>query len=138
MKQLLQNLSSGKTELVEEPQPCLKAGHTLVWTRASLISAGTERMLVEFGKAGYIAKAESQPDKVKQVLEKIKTDGLVPTIKAVRAKIEQPLPLGYCNVGVIIEAQSAQVVVMLFRQVGMSGLPEADDIHYGVLLRRQS
>jgi len=85
VKQLLQNLQSGKTELVEEPRPRVKNGHVLVQTRASLISAGTERMLVEFGKAGYIAKAKSRPDKVRQVLEKIKTDGLVPTIKAVRA-----------------------------------------------------
>ena len=74
MNQLLQNLNSRKTELVEEPMPRLKNGHVLVQTRASLISAGTERMLVEFGKAGYIAKAESQPDKVKQVLEKTRTD----------------------------------------------------------------
>ena len=67
MKQLLQNLNSGTTELVEEPMPRMRSGHILVETRASLISAGTERMLVEFGKAGYIAKAKSQPDKVKQV-----------------------------------------------------------------------
>jgi len=57
MKQLLQNLNSGKTELVEEPMPRMKTGHLLVKTSASLISAGTERMLVEFGRAGYIAKS---------------------------------------------------------------------------------
>jgi hypothetical protein len=66
VKQLLQNLSSGKTELVEEPVPRTKNGHVLVQTSVSLISAGTERILVEFGKAGYIAKAKSQPDKVRQ------------------------------------------------------------------------
>jgi predicted dehydrogenase/threonine dehydrogenase-like Zn-dependent dehydrogenase len=109
VKQLLQNIKSGKTEIVEEPRPHLKNGHVLVQTSVSLISAGTERMLVEFGKAGYIAKAKSQPDKVRQVLEKIKTDGLIPTIKAVRAKLDQPLPLGYCNVGVVIEAESHEL-----------------------------
>jgi predicted dehydrogenase/threonine dehydrogenase-like Zn-dependent dehydrogenase len=61
-------------------------------------------MLVEFGKANYLEKARSQPDKVKQVLDKIKTDGLLPTIDAVRSKLDQPLPLGYCNAGVILES----------------------------------
>ena len=70
MKQLLQNLKSGKTELVEEPRPHLKNGHILVQTSVSLISAGTERMLVEFGKAGDLAKAKSQPGEVKQVQRK--------------------------------------------------------------------
>jgi len=67
IKQLLQGLGSGKTELVEEPASRMKSGQVAVETRASLISAGTERMLLEFGKAGYIAKARSQPDKVRQV-----------------------------------------------------------------------
>jgi len=109
MKQLLQNLNSGKTEFVDRPQPLLKGGHVLVQTRASLISAGTERMVVEFGKAGYIAKAKSQPDKVKQVLEKIKTDGLVPTISAVRAKLVQPLRLDLCDPKTITRGESLSV-----------------------------
>jgi len=107
MKQILQNVNSGKTELVEEPRPRLKAGHLIVETNVSLISAGTERMLVEFGKAGYIAKAKSQPDKVKQVIEKIRSDGLGPTIRAVRSKLDQPIPLGYSSVGRIIEADGS-------------------------------
>ena len=56
-------------------------------------------MLVEFGKAGWIAKARQQPDKVRMVLDKIKTDGLLPTFESVMNKLDQPLPLGYCNVG---------------------------------------
>ena len=60
-------------------------------------------MLVDFGKAGWTEKARQQPDKVRMVLDKIKTDGLIPTIEAVRNKLDQPIPLGYCNVGVIIE-----------------------------------
>lgn len=76
MKQILQNLKTGKTELVEVPSPAAKSGHLLIRTKASLISAGTERMLVEVGKAGYLSKAKSHPDKVKQVLDKIRTNGL--------------------------------------------------------------
>lgn len=103
MKQILQNLKTGETELVEIPCPHLKPGHLLVRTTKSLISAGTERMLIEFGKAGWVEKARQQPDKVRQVIEKIKTDGLMPTIEAVQAKLDQPLPLGYCHVGIVEE-----------------------------------
>ncbi|MCK5310816.1 MAG: bi-domain-containing oxidoreductase [Desulfobacteraceae bacterium] len=103
MKQILQNLGNGKTELVEIPAPGLKNRYINVKTSASLISAGTERMLIDFGKANFIEKARQQPEKVKMVLDKIKTDGLLPTIDAVRSKLDQPLPLGYCNVGVIDE-----------------------------------
>jgi nucleotide-binding universal stress UspA family protein len=72
-------------------------------TTNTLVSSGTERMLVEFGKASWIEKARQQPDKVRMVLEKIKTDGLMPKIDVVRNKLDQPLPLGYCNVGVVLE-----------------------------------
>jgi len=107
MKQILQNLKSGLTEITEVPCPGTKAGHLLIQTRASLISAGTERMLVDFGKASYLQKARQQPDKVKQVLAKIRTDGLMPTINAVRSKLDQPIPLGYCNVGTIVKDEKA-------------------------------
>jgi predicted dehydrogenase/threonine dehydrogenase-like Zn-dependent dehydrogenase len=74
-----------------------------IYTRVSLISAGTERMLVGFGKASMLEKALQQPEKVKMVLEKVRTDGLMTTIEAVQSKLAQPLPLGYCNVGVVAE-----------------------------------
>lgn len=101
MKQIIQDLKSGATLLEEVPAPSVKAGHVLIKTTRSLVSLGTERMLVEFGKASLIDKARQQPDKVKQVLDKIKTEGLQPTLEAVFNKLGQPLPLGYCNVGVV-------------------------------------
>lgn len=88
--------------LEEVPVPQVKAGYVLIKTSRSLVSLGTERMLVEFGKANLIDKARQQPDKVKQVLDKIKTDGIQPTLEAVFNKLGQPLPLGYCNVGTVI------------------------------------
>lgn len=103
MKQLLQNLDDGLTYLKEAPRPAVSRGSVLIETRATLISAGTERMLVGFGKASYLEKARQQPEKVKMVLEKVATDGLLTTIEAVRSKLSQPLPLGYCNVGVVAE-----------------------------------
>ena len=99
MKQILQSLKTGATEIANIPAPSAKRGQLLIKTSHSLVSAGTERMLVEFGKAGWIEKARQQPDKVRMVLDKIKTDGLQPTIEAVFNKLDQPLPLGYCNVG---------------------------------------
>ena len=106
MKQLLQSLRDGSTQLAEVPAPKVSNGQNLIRTSTSLVSAGTERMLVEFGKGNFIQKARSQPDKVKMVLEKAKTDGFVATIDAVRSKLDQPIPLGYCNVGTIIDAQA--------------------------------
>ncbi len=103
MKQVLQNLRTGETEVAHVPIPAVKRGQLLVRTSHTLVSAGTERMLVEFGKAGWIDKARQQPDKVRLVLQKIRTDGLQPTIEAVFNKLEQPLPLGYCNVGRVTE-----------------------------------
>lgn len=103
MKQILQNLKSGATEIVEVPVPAAERGQVLIRTSRTLVSAGTERMLVDFGRAGWLEKAREQPEKVKQVLDKIRTDGLMPTIEAVRSKLNQPLALGYCNSGIIQE-----------------------------------
>ena len=106
MKQILQNLANGETSLVDIPCPRATDGNALIHTTTSLVSVGTERMLVEFGKANLIDKARSQPDKVKMVLGKAKTDGLLATYDAVKSKLDQPLPLGYCNVGKILEASN--------------------------------
>lgn len=102
MKQIIQDLKKGDTILEEVPVPQVKAGSVLIKTSKTLVSLGTERMLVEFGKANFIQKAKQQPDKVKMVLDKIKTDGLKPTLNAVFNKLGQPLPLGYCNVGQVV------------------------------------
>lgn len=102
MKQIIQSFKTGATVLEEVPAPGVRRGSVLIQTTRTLVSLGTERMLVEFGKANLFQKARQQPDKVKQVLDKIKTDGLKPTIDAVFNKLGQPLPLGYCNVGRVI------------------------------------
>ncbi len=105
MKQILQNLGTGETLLVEVPCPQRASGAILIEASKSLVSLGTEKMLIDFGKAGWLAKARQQPDKVKQVLQKIKTDGLWTTIDAVRAKLDQPIPLGYSNVGQVVAGE---------------------------------
>lgn len=102
MKQIIQDIKNGATILEEVPAPIVRRGSILIQTTRSLVSLGTERMLVEFGKSSLIQKARQQPDKVKQVLDKIKTEGLMPTLEAVFNKLGEPLPLGYCNVGRVI------------------------------------
>ncbi len=102
MKQIIQDLKKGDTILEEVPVPRVKAGSVLIKTTRTLVSLGTERMLVDFGKANFIQKAKQQPDKVKMVMDKVKTDGLRPTMEAVFNKLGQPLPLGYCNVGEVV------------------------------------
>ena len=104
MKQILQSLKTGATEVAEVPCPAVKRGQLLICSSHTLVSAGTERMMVEFGKANWIDKARQQPDKVRMVLDKIITDGLQPTIEAVFNKLDKPLPLGYCNVGRVVKA----------------------------------
>lgn len=101
MKQVLQDLANGATTLSFVPSPVVSRDRLIIQTRRTLISAGTEKMLVEFGQASLIGKARAQPEKVKQVIEKIRTDGLLPTLDAVFAKLGEPIPLGYCNAGIV-------------------------------------
>jgi len=103
MLQLLQNLGTGETLLADVPAPLVQPGHLVIATSKTLVSAGTERMLVDFGRANFLDKARQQPDKVKMVLDKVRTDGLFATLDAVRSKLDQPLALGYCNVGTVLE-----------------------------------
>ncbi|MBC7789368.1 MAG: bi-domain-containing oxidoreductase [Anaerolineae bacterium] len=106
MIQLLQSLGDGTTHLIDAPVPAASAPTLVVETRASVISAGTERMLVDFGKANLLEKARRQPEKVRQVVDKIGTDGLLPTLSAVRSKLDSLIPLGYCHAGVVMEKGS--------------------------------
>lgn len=103
MKQLFQSLKTGEVKLEELPVPSCAPGQVLIKTSRTLVSLGTEKMLLNFGKANFINKVKQQPEKVQQVLTKIKTDGLIPTLNAVKTKLEQPLALGYSSVGVVLE-----------------------------------
>lgn len=109
MKQLLQRLDTGTTALADVPVPSASGPNLLVESRATVVSVGTERMLVEFGRSSLLAKARSQPDRVKQVLDKMRTEGVATTLDAVRSKLEAPIPLGYCNAGVVVEVGSGAI-----------------------------
>lgn len=103
MKQLIQYFRTGELELIDCPVPTVSPRHLIIKSTNSLISVGTEKMLIDFGKASFIKKAKQQPDKVKQVLDKIKTDGMITTFEAVWSKLNDPIPLGYSNVGIITD-----------------------------------
>jgi len=102
MKQLLQNMKNGQTTVEDVPVPTPRAGTALVKVAASLVSAGTERMLVEFAEKNLVGKARSRPDLVRQVLDKAQREGLVPTVQAAFNRLDQPMPLGYSSAGVIV------------------------------------
>ena len=102
MKQLMQDLQSGDLIVAKIPIPAVRRGHVLVQTHTSLISAGTERMLNNFATANYVNKVRQQPHRVKEVLDKVRTDGIATTYEAVQTKLGEPLPLGYCNAGTVI------------------------------------
>lgn len=125
MRQIVCNLKTGIVSLEEVPAPTIEAGHVLIETRCTLVSQGTEKMLVQFGKASLFQKARSQPAKVRQVLGKIKTDGLIPTVESVFRKLDEPLPLGYCNAGVVIGVGDGVIGFQVGDRVASNG-PHAE------------
>jgi predicted dehydrogenase/threonine dehydrogenase-like Zn-dependent dehydrogenase len=104
MRQVLQDLRSGSLVVDQVPAPGNFDEHVIIRTESSLISSGTEKMLREFGKAGYFGKAKQQPEKVDQAIRKIRTDGIWSTYAAISAKLDEALPLGYSNVGTVVES----------------------------------
>lgn len=103
MKQVLQNYKTGDLKIAEVPTPALMPGGVLVKNHYSLVSAGTERAVIEFAKQSLASKARSRPDLVRQVLSKIRTDGLISTYRAAMQRLDEPLPLGYSCSGEVIE-----------------------------------
>ena len=106
MKTIIQNLKNGEISLLDSPKPSKKDGHLIIATESSLISSGTEKMLIDFGKANFIEKAKQQPEKVKKALQKVKNDGIYSTASSINAKLDTPLTLGYSNAGIIVENEN--------------------------------
>jgi hypothetical protein len=123
MRHVLQSLNTGATEVAEIPCPVVGRGQVLIRSTRTLVSAGTERMLVEFGKAGWIDKARQQPDKVRMVLDKIRTDGLMPTVAAVLTvrSLEPTVstPITWKMLLLTSEATSARTIIRCRRSSGL-------------------
>ncbi|MCB0060732.1 MAG: zinc-binding alcohol dehydrogenase, partial [Caldilineaceae bacterium] len=103
MKQLVQSSRTGEMDLLDTPVPVAQAGMVVVRNAASLVSAGTERALVDFAKKNLLQKARSRPDLVAQVKEKIQRDGVLTTLETVQTRLDTPMALGYSSAGVVID-----------------------------------
>ncbi len=133
MKQLLQNIRSGATEVEDVPVPSPKPGAALVQTGASLVSAGTERMVVEFAEKSLLGKARSRPDLVRQVIDKARREGLLSTIGAVFNRLEQPMPLGYSSAGTIVTLGEGLQGFQVGQRVACAGGGYAVHAEYNVV-----
>src|SRR4030042_740442 len=107
MKLVVQNYGTGKLEVVDVAAPAIRPGGILVQNRVSLVSAGTERMMVELAQKSLIGKAVERPDLVRRVIEKVKNEGLFSTIEAVRTRLDNPMPLGYSSAGIVLAVGEA-------------------------------
>lgn len=136
MKQIIQSARSGKLALKQVPDPKVRAGHLLVRTGASLISAGTERMVIDFAKKSLTGKAKERPDLVKKVLDKARRDGVMATFKAVMARLDEPLPLGYSAAGTVIAVgKGLEGAFQVGQRVAMAGAGLANHAELNVVPR---
>ena len=106
MQQVVQNIRNGTTSLANVPMPNIAPGHVLIANQASLISAGTEKMIVDLTKKSLLGKARERPDHVKRVLQKVRNEGLLSTIDAVKKKLSAPMLMGYSSAGVVVACGS--------------------------------
>ena len=135
MKQVLQNMRDGKTVVTDVPAPTPRAGQALVKVAASLVSAGTERMLVEFGEKTLVGKARARPDLVRQVTDKMKREGMLPTVRAAFSRLDQPMALGYSSAGTIIGLGDGMEGFKTGQRVACSGGGYAVHAEYNVVPR---
>lgn len=136
MKQVIQSARTGKLALKSVPEPQVKSGCLLVRTRASLISAGTERMVIDFAKKSLAGKAKERPDLVRKVMDKARRDGLVSTFKAVMARLDEPLPLGYSAAGeVVTVGRGLEGAFRVGQRVAMAGAGLANHAELNVVPR---
>ena len=135
MKQILQSQRRGEVRLAEVPAPACGAGGVLVSTRCSVISAGTERMLVELGKKSLLGKARARPDLVRKVLDTVRTRGLKATAEQVFAKLDEPVPLGYSASGEVVEAGRGAAELQPGDRVAIAGAGYANHAEFNFVPR---
>lgn len=122
MKQVLQNFRSGVLKVDDVPETMVKRGGVLVRNVASLISAGTEKMAVDLAQRSLVGKAKERPDLVKQVLGKLRRDGLLSTLNTVKARLDAPLALGYSCAGIVSEVGQGAEEFQVGDRVACAGM----------------
>lgn len=135
MKQLLQNIKTGKATIEDVPMPTPREGQALVKVATSLVSAGTERMVVEFAEKSLVGKARSRPDLVKQVLDKARREGVVNTMQAAFNRLDQPMALGYSSAGTIVQLGKKMSGFKVGQRVACAGGGYAVHAEYNVVPR---
>ncbi len=135
MKQLIQQMKNGRTSVEEVPVAEPHNGQALVRVAASLVSSGTERMLVEFGEKSLLGKARARPDLVRQVTEKMKREGILPTIQAAFSRLDQPMALGYSSAGEIVKIAGGMEDFQVGQRVACAGGGYAVHAEYNIVPR---
>jgi len=135
MKQLLQNIKTGKSSIEDVPMPTPREGQALIKVEASLVSAGTERMIVEFAKKGLLGKARSRPDQVRQVLDKANREGVLPAVQAAFNRLDQPMALGYSSAGTVVALGKNITGLKVGQRVACAGANYAVHAEYNVVPR---
>jgi predicted dehydrogenase/threonine dehydrogenase-like Zn-dependent dehydrogenase len=135
MKQLLQNIKTGASTVEDVPVPTPRKGQALVKVAASLVSAGTERMVVEFAEKSLVGKARSRPDLVRQVVDKARREGLVNTAQAAFNRLDQPMALGYSTAGTIVALGEGLDGFQVGQRVACAGSGYAVHAEYNVVPR---
>src|SRR6516165_4620032 len=102
MQQIVQNIRSGELRVADVPEPLARSGHLLIANFFSIISAGTEKMVLELAKKSLLGKARERPDHVRRVLQKLRTEGFFNTVRQVLEKLDEPMTMGYSSAGVVL------------------------------------
>jgi predicted dehydrogenase len=133
MKQIIQSYKTGEMKLEEVPRPSVTSGMILVENKVSLVSAGTEKMLVDLAKKSLLGKAKARPDLVKKVIQTAKKEGLGNTLKKVRSKLDNPIPLGYSCAGVVLEVGRGVDDLQVGDRVACGGAGYANHSEFNVV-----
>ena len=133
MKQVIQSYKTGVMSLEDSPVPQAAAGAVLVETMASLVSAGTEKMLVDLARKSLMGKAASRPDLVRKVIDKAKRDGIASTLQKVRSKLDSPIPLGYSCAGIVRETGAGVEELQVGDWVACGGAGYANHADFNVV-----
>jgi NADPH:quinone reductase-like Zn-dependent oxidoreductase len=135
MKQVIQSYRTGKLRVAEVPAPGVEPGAVLVATAASLVSYGTEKMVVDLAKKSLLGKARDRPDLVKKAIQRIGRDGVAATVAAMRSKLEQPIPLGYSSVGTVVAVGDGVVGIDVGARVACAGAKVANHAEVNLVPR---